>query len=156
MLIAYIGHLSNHSSFGTGYEAAYEIISGSTDYDPFYPAYKFFATLSSYFTGIPGGIFAPSLATGAGIGQDIAHFIPLAPVSFVVLVCMVAYFSGVIQAPITAMVIVLEMTANQNMIFPLMITSFIGSGMSSLVCPKPIYRVLAETFLRVDRDKPVK
>ncbi len=152
LIIAYIGHLSGHSSFGTGYEAAYGIISDSSDYNPLFPVYKFFATLSSYFTGIPGGIFAPSLATGAGIGQDIAHMIPLAPISFMVLIGMVAYFSGVIQAPITAMVIVLEMTANQNMIFPLMITAFIATGVSSLVCPKPLYRVLAETFLRADRD----
>ncbi len=152
LLIAYIGHLSNHSSFGTGYDAAYGIISETAVYDPLFPVYKFFATLSSYFSGIPGGIFAPSLATGAGIGLDIAHLIPLAPVSYMVLIGMVAYFSGVIQAPITAMVIVLEMTANQNMIFPLMITSFIGSGVSSLVCPKPLYRVLAETFLKMDKE----
>ena len=151
LLIAYIGHLSDHSSFGTGYEAAYGILGNTSEFDPFYPFYKFFATLSSYFTGIPGGIFAPSLATGAGIGQNIAHLIPLAPVSYMVLIGMVAYFSGVIQAPITAMVIVLEMTANQNMIFPLMITSFIGSGVSSLVCPKPIYRALAEAFLKADK-----
>ena len=148
LVIASLGHLSGHQSFGTGYEAAYGILTGSSEFDPMFPVYKFLATLSSYFSGIPGGIFAPSLATGAGIGQDIAHFLPLAPVSFMVLVGMVAYFSGVIQAPITAMVIVLEMTANQNMIFPLMITAFIGSGMSSLVCPKPLYRVLAETFLQ--------
>ena len=92
-------------------------------------------------------------ATCARIGQNIAHFIPLAPGSFMVLIGMVAYFSSVIQAPITSMVIVLEMTSNQNMIFPLMITSFIGSGVSSLVCPKPIYRVLAETFLKADRGQ---
>lgn len=153
LLLACIGHLSSHSSFGTGYEAAYGIVSGSSEFDPFYPFYKFLATLGSYFSGIPGGIFAPSLATGAGIGQNIAHFIPLAPVSFMVLVGMVAYFSGVIQAPITAMVIVLEMTANQNMIFPLMITAFIGSGVSSLVCPRSLYRVLAEGFLDADRQR---
>jgi len=149
LLIAYIGHLSGHSSFGTGYEVAYGIVSETaTEFDPMYPLYKFFATLTSYFTGIPGGIFAPSLATGAGIGQNIAHFLPLAPTSFMVLTGMVAYFSGVIQAPVTSMVIVLEMTANQNMIFPLMITSFIASGISSLVCPKSLYGVLAQSFLK--------
>ncbi len=152
LFIAYIGHLSGHTSFGTGYSAAYQIVSGEGQVDQLFPVYKFLATLGSYFTGIPGGIFAPSLATGAGIGQNLAHFIPLAPQSFMVLVGMVAYFSGVIQAPITAMVIVLEMTSNQNMIFPLMVTAFLGSGVSSLICPRPLYRALADSFL--DAEKP--
>lgn len=152
MLIASIGHLSGHSSFGTGYEVAYDILSTpEAQFDMMYPVYKFLATLASYFSGIPGGIFAPSLATGAGIGQGIAHAFPIAPEDFMVLIGMVAYFSGVIQAPVTAMVIVLEMTANQNMIFPLMIASFIASGASSLVCPKSLYGVLAESFLRKDK-----
>lgn len=151
LFIACIGHLSGHTSFGTGYSAAYQIVSGEGEVDQLFPVYKFLATLGSYFTGIPGGIFAPSLATGAGIGQNLAHFIPLAPQSFMVLVGMVAYFSGVIQAPITAMVIVLEMTSNQNMIFPLMITAFLGSGVSSLICPRPLYRALADSFLDADR-----
>ena len=149
LFIAYIGHISGHTSFGTGYGAAYQIVTGAGEVDQLFPVYKFLATLGSYFTGIPGGIFAPSLATGAGIGQNLAHFFPLAPSSFMILIGMVAYFSGVIQAPITAMVIVLEMTSNQNMIFPLMITAFLGSGVSSLVCPRPLYRALADGFLGV-------
>ena len=147
LLLACIGWLSGHDSFGTGYEKAYGIITGEGDFDPWFLLYKFMATLGSYLTGIPGGIFAPSLATGAGIGQNLAHWIPIAPVAFMVMVGMVAYFAGVIQAPITAMVIVLEMTSNENMIFPLMISALLGSGASSLVCPRSLYRVLAEDFL---------
>lgn len=146
LIIAVTGYLSGYSSFGTGYEEANAIVSGSKQYDPLFPLYKFIATLASYFTGIPGGLFTPSLATGAGIGQSLAHYLPIAPASFMILVAMVAYFSGVIQAPITAMVIVLEMTANQNMIFPLMMCAFIGSGMSSIICPRSLFRVLAEAF----------
>jgi len=153
LVLATIGHMSDHSSFGTGYEATFDIITQNGEFDPLFPIYKFFASLGSYLTGIPGGIFAPSLATGAGIGQNLAHFIPLAPVSFMILVGMVAYFSGVIQAPFTAMVIVLEMTANQNMIFPLMISAFIGSGMSSLVCPRSLYKVLALSFFDENTNK---
>ncbi len=153
LVLATIGHLSDHSSFGTGYEATFDIITQNGGFDPLFPVYKFLASLGSYLTGIPGGIFAPSLATGAGIGQNLAHFIPLAPVSFMILVGMVSYFSGVIQAPFTAMVIVLEMTANQNMIFPLMISAFIGSGMSSLVCPRSLYRVLALSFFDENTSK---
>ena len=153
LFLATLGWASDHDSFGTGYEKAYGIITGEGDYDPWYPLYKFFATLGSYLTGIPGGIFAPSLATGAGIGQNLAHWFPIAPVSFMVMIGMVAYFAGVIQAPITAMVIVLEMTSNEHLIFPLMISALLGSGASSLVCPRSLYRVLAEDFLRPEREQ---
>jgi H+/Cl- antiporter ClcA len=156
LIIAYIGFLSDHTSFGTGYSAAYQIVSGEGEVDELFPVYKFLATLGTYLSGIPGGIFAPSLATGAGIGQNLAHLIPLAPASFMILVGMVAYFSGVIQAPLTAMVIVLEMTANENMIFPLMITAFVASGVSSLVCPRPLYRALADDFLHADTQQQAK
>jgi H+/Cl- antiporter ClcA len=146
LIIALTGYLSGHASVGTGHQEVNAIVSGTQVYDPWFPLYKFIATLASYFTGIPGGIFAPALATGAGIGQNLAHLMPLAPMAFMILTGMVAYFSGVIQAPITAMVIVLEMTSNQSMIFPLMIAAVTGSAVSSAVCPRSLFSVLASSL----------
>ena len=105
------------------------------------------ATLASYLSGIPGGIFAPSLATGAGVGMNLGHWIPVAPLSVMVLLGMVAYFSGVVQSPITAFVIVMEMTNNQDMMLALIATSFIAYGSSHLICPQPLYQTLARAFL---------
>ena len=119
---------------------------------------KLAATLVSYASGIPGGIFAPSLAIGAGLGRTIAHLLPSAPAGAVVLLGMVAYFSGVVQAPITAAVIVMEMTDNQQMTIPLMAASFLAYGVSRLVCPHALYGALAERFLsamqRSDPETP--
>jgi H+/Cl- antiporter ClcA len=108
---------------------------------------KMLATLFSYLSGIPGGIFAPSLATGAGLGAQIAGWLPNLPVSAVIILGMVGYFTGVVQTPITAFVIVMEMTDNQDLLLPLMATAFVAYVTSRLVCPKPIYRVLALGFL---------
>jgi len=153
LFIAFIGYLSGHSTYGTGYEAAYGIVTQQSEFDPLFPLYKFMATLGSYLTGIPGGIFAPSLATGAGIGADIGHYIPIAPMGMMVLLGMVAYFSGVIQAPLTAMIIVLEMTASQQMILPILICSFLAAGISKLVCPNSLYQVLALNFMDASSKK---
>jgi H+/Cl- antiporter ClcA len=114
---------------------------------------KMGATFASYLSGIPGGIFAPSLATGAGVGANLGHWLPVAPLSVMVLLGMVAYFSGVVQSPITAFVIVMEMTDNQNMLLALMATSFIAYGSSHLVCPKPLYHTLAQAFLEKEGKK---
>ena len=73
-------------------------------------------------------MFSPSLAVGAGIGYDVARLFPAVPVSAIVLLGMVAYFAGVVQAPITAFVIVTEMTDDHNMVVPLMASSLIAQA----------------------------
>jgi H+/Cl- antiporter ClcA len=52
-----------------------------------------------------------------------------------------------VQAPITAFVIVLEMTANQQMTIPIMATSMLAYAVSRLVCRRPLYGTLARRFL---------
>ncbi len=153
LTLAIIGLLSDGLSYGTGYTEAKAIVSctGSdschANLGLFYPLYKLLATMISYLSGIPGGIFAPSLATGAGLGRDIAMLFPVELASTIVVLGMVAYFSGVVQAPITAFVIVMEMTDNQNLMLAMMATSLLASGASKLICRKSIYSALAENFV---------
>jgi len=145
--IAGVGLLSGNTAYGTGYDEARAIITGEGNMPGNYPYMKMLATLLSYLSGIPGGIFAPSLATGAGVGAEIANWLPGLPVSAIIILGMVGYFTGVVQTPITAFVIVMEMTDNQELLLPLMATAFVAYVTSRLVCPEPIYRVLALSFL---------
>ena len=147
LMVAIFGYFSDYSSSGTGYGAAKAIIMGEAHWDPIYPLMKFGSTLASYLSGIPGGIFAPSLATGAGVGENLGHWLPVAPMNVMILLGMIGYFSGVVQSPLTAFVIVMEMTNNQEMPFALITTSFIAYGVSHLVCPQPIYHALSRAFL---------
>ena len=153
LALAVIAYASGYSASGTGYAEAKAILEGGADYDPWYSLNKFLATIASYLTGIPGGIFAPSLAAGAGIGSDLGHWFPLAPMSIMVLLGMVGYFSGVVQSPLTAFVIVTEMTAKQNMLLPLLATAFIAYGASHLVNPRPLYHTMAHAFIGRDNKK---
>ncbi|VAW73056.1 Chloride channel protein [hydrothermal vent metagenome] len=145
--IAGAGFLSGNTAYGTGYLEASAIITGSSTLPESYPFMKMLATIFSYLSGIPGGIFAPSLATGAGVGAEIASWMPSMPASAIIILGMVAYFTGVVQTPITAFVIVMEMTDNQQLLLPLMATAFIAYATSRMVCPEPIYRELAKQFL---------
>ncbi len=160
LLIALFGLLSGGATYGTGYAEARELVRGHPQAVPFgFSLMKMGATLASYLSGIPGGIFAPSLSIGAGIGRTLARLlIPGLPTAPIVLIGMVAYFSGVVQAPITAAVIVMEMTDNQQMTVPLMLTSFLAFAASRLVCRRPLYGALAAGFLRsveqVERQVP--
>jgi H+/Cl- antiporter ClcA len=147
LVIAGLGWLSDGNTYGTGYEQARRLVEGHAELPAAFAFYKFAATVVSYLSGIPGGIFAPSLAVGAGIGQALAPLLPSAPSGAVVLLGMVGYFSGVVQAPITATVIVMEMTDNQNMTIPLMATSMLAFGVSRLVCRRALYGALARRYL---------
>jgi H+/Cl- antiporter ClcA len=148
LALALLGLASDGATYGTGYAEARALVAGQSHLPEKFFLLKLLATVISYCSGIPGGIFAPSLAVGAGLGRTIAHLLPSAPPGAVVLLGMVAYFSGVVQAPITAAVIVMEMTDNQAMTIPLMATSFIAFGVSRLVCRRAIYGALARRFMR--------
>ncbi|HEX3097930.1 MAG TPA: chloride channel protein [Usitatibacter sp.] len=146
LAIACLGALSEGTIYGTGYAETRRILQDAGGVPLGFGVLKLLATVISYAAGIPGGIFSPSLAVGAGLGQDIAALLPAAPVAAVAVIGMVSYFSGVVQAPITAFVIVLEMTRDSDMALPVMAASLIAYGFSRLVCPQPVYKALSKSF----------
>ncbi len=147
LILAVLGYLSGDQTYGTGYEQARGMVEDRSSLPAAYALLKLAATVVSYVSGIPGGIFAPSLSVGAGLGAVLAPLVPNAPVGAMILLGMTAYFSGVVQAPITATVIVMEMTANQSLTIALMATAFLSFGFSRLVCRRPLYGALARRFL---------
>lgn len=158
VVLAVIGLLTNGSTFGTGYHQAKSLIEGTAELPATYGMFKLLATLTSFLLGIPGGIFAPSLSIGAGLGENLSVILPYVPVGAVVILGMVAYFAGVIQAPITAFVIVMEMTDDHAMLVPLMATALVAYGVSRLVCPRRLYeaavRKLPQVATRIHHHTP--
>jgi Voltage gated chloride channel len=60
---------------------------------------------------------------------------------------MAAHLSGVTQAPLTATVISMELTANQQMVLPIMATCLLARAASSILSRKPVYRALADKLI---------
>ena len=147
LCVALCGLASNGTAYGTGYEEARAILHGDATAGWTYAPLKFAATVLSSVSGIPGGLFAPSLAVGAGIGGTMHSLLPAMPVGALVLIGMVAYLTGVLQAPITSFVIVTEMTQNHTMMIPLMIAALIADAASKAVCRGGLYHTLAEMML---------
>ena len=147
LVAAVCGLLSGGAAFGTGYAQAEALVQDGTGTPAEFGALKLLATMASSVSGIPGGIFAPSLAVGAGLGANVAALLPGAPAPALVLLGMVAYFAGVVQAPVTAFVIVTEMTNDHALVLPLMLTSVIAYAASRLVCPEGVYHALARNFV---------
>jgi len=144
VVVALLGLCSGGATYGTGYAQARAAVEGHGLGWFFWPA-KFAATLATALSGIPGGIFAPSLAVGAGLGDWLVG--GAAPGSLGAVLGMAGYFAGVVQAPMTAFVIILEMTGNDANVIPLMMAAVLGYGASRLVAPEPLYHGLSKLFL---------
>jgi H+/Cl- antiporter ClcA len=142
--IAVIG-VSTGVTWGTGYAEAKAAVEGAQGSLWFGPG-KFASTLLSTLAGLPGGIFSPSLATGAGLGNLLCLLFPNDPRGAVVLLGMTAYFTGVVRAPLTAVIIIVEATASRSMILPLFASALIADTAGRLVCKEKLYHALAREF----------
>jgi CIC family chloride channel protein len=113
----------------------------------------------SYAAATPGGLFAPMLVLGAQLGMFLGATCRLAfpdlgldPVSFAV-VGMAAFFSGVVQAPVTGIVLVTEMTGGFTVLLPMLAACFAAMLVPNLLHSPPIYESLRELAVRHQKPK---
>ena len=151
LIVAALGVLSAGATWGTGYEATRQLVEGHSQPLWFGPA-KFMAALATTLSGAPGGVFAPSLAVGAGVGNLLATLFPNDPSGAIVLLGMISYFVGVVRAPLTGVIIISETTASRGLIIPLFAAALIADVVSAMVCRERLYHGLAKPFLPQDRD----
>lgn len=147
-LIAGLGWASGGLTWCSGYDETRALLDGGEQLPWYFGPAKFLATLIAYLSGLPGGIFAPSLAIGAGIGQDLVPllFSQAFPTTVIVL-CMVGFLAAATQAPITSFIIVMEMVNGYPLVIGLMATALIASAVSRLVS-RPLYATLAENMVK--------
>jgi CIC family chloride channel protein len=147
-------------SVGGGNRLIERILAGDV---PLFPLFGFFAlrfvlTMASYGCGAPGGIFAPLLVLGSAIGLAVgdvsAHLFPQAvehPESFAV-VGMAAYFSAIVRAPLTGIVLIVEMTGNYSLVLSLLVACLASYGVADFLGDRPVYEALLERDLL--REEP--
>lgn len=145
VVVAVLGSFTG-LTWGTGYDTANSIISGNS-VPVWFGAAKFITTLATAISGIPGGIFAPSLSIGAGIGDVLRSILPGYPPGAVVLLGMVAYFTGVVRAPLTAVIIISETTASRGLMMPLLAAALMGEFAARFVCKEKLYHGLSRRFM---------
>jgi len=153
-LIATIGWSSGGLTWCGGYIETRMLLWSDTALPWHFAPAKFIATIVSYLSGLPGGMLAPSLAIGAGIGQTLSPL--LSDHSFsttVIVLCMAGFLAAVTQAPITSFVIVMEMVNGYPIVIGLMATALIASTISRALS-LPLYSTLAEHMLKApDHEK---
>jgi len=113
----------------------------------------------SYAAATPGGLFAPMLVLGAQLGLLFGQLCQVAfpdlniqPEGFAV-VGMAAFFTGVVRAPLTGIVLVVEMTANVTMLLPMLGACFMAMLAPTLLGDPPIYDSLRPRTLARERER---
>lgn len=125
---------------------------------PLFFVIRFVLTSASYGTGAPGGIFAPLLVLGALLGLAIGQIshsvrpdiVPI-PAVFAV-VGMAAYFTAIVRAPLTGIMLIVEMTGNYNQMLPLLVSCFCAYVVTEYLKELPIYEALLERDLTRSGD----
>jgi H+/Cl- antiporter ClcA len=146
LVIAFLGVASMGAAHGSGYTYTRHLLEDSSTGHWYYAPVKFLSTLLTYLSGIPGGIFAPSLSIGAGIGYDINSILQNPALTNAILgLCMTAFLSAVTQTPLTSFIIVMEMINGHEMVISLMTVALIATLVARIFSP-PIYFTLAHKY----------
>jgi H+/Cl- antiporter ClcA len=148
LAVAVIGIVSGQATAGAGYAPTRAMLEGQGDVPALYTLLKFCATWLSAWTGLPAGVFAPSLAIGAGIGNDVAWLAGISGEAAIPLIAfgMVGFLSATTQGPLTAFIIVMEMVAGQSLVLSLMAVALVSTGVSRLLAP-PMFSELGALFV---------
>lgn len=141
---------------GSGHHLAEEALRGEVllTIIPLFFCVRFLLTIASYGTGAPGGIFAPLLVLGALLGlavgqgaHQLAPDIVPQPAVFAV-VGMAAYFTAIVRAPLTGIMLIVEMTGNYTLMLCLLVSCFCAYVVAEALKDVPIYEALLQRDLR--------
>jgi CIC family chloride channel protein len=121
---------------------------------------RFFLGPVSYAAGAPGGLFAPMLVLGSQIGLAFGFLSQLAlgdsgatPIAFAV-VGMAAFFTAVVRAPVTGIILSIELTGSFSLFLPMLWACFAAMAVPTLLQDPPIYDSLKERMMRLTPGDP--
>ena len=147
LAVALLGVATTGATFGSGYAYTRALLDGTQSAPAIYALCKFLATWLTVWSGVPGGLFAPALAIGAGLGNDVALLTGHVDRAALIALGMAGFLAAVTQAPLTAFIIVMEMIGGHSMVLSLMACALVANLVSKLISP-PLYPSLASQQLQ--------
>jgi H+/Cl- antiporter ClcA len=146
LAVAVLGCVSHGDTYGSGYAHSRAMLESGGESSSLYVLLKFIATWLTTWSGVPGGIFAPSLAIGGALGNDIAQLTGYVNAPTLIALGMAGFLAAVTHAPMTAFIIVMEMVDGHGLVLSLMASALVASAVSRLVSV-PLYSLLADLQL---------
>lgn len=154
LTVAVIGVATQGATFGSGYAHTQGMLNNTGHLSQVYVFFKMAATWLTTWAGVPAGIFAPSLAIGAALGNDVANLSQYPNAPTLIALGMAGFLAAVTQAPLTAFIIVMEMVTGHELVLSLMASALIASGLSRLIS-QPLYSALTQSqLMRLPKPEP--
>ena len=150
LLIGLIGVLGAPQVMGAGYEYMDEAMHGQFTWQmlAILGVLKIVATLLSFVSGTPGGMFAPTLFIGAMLGAAVGGaehvFLPhlaWSPGTYA-LVGMGVLFAGFLRTPMTSVFMVLEVSGNYSIIVPVILANTFAYVIARGLQPTAVFDLL--------------
>lgn len=132
---------------GSGAEITSEAINHAQTLPWYFTPLKWAGMVLTFLTGLPGGVFAPSLSLGAGVGSWFSVLFSDTSSVKLMAIGMVGLLAAVTRAPLTAAVIMMEMTDGHDMVISSLAAAMIASYVSRLFRVN-LYHELADQALR--------
>jgi H+/Cl- antiporter ClcA len=151
LAVAIIGMVTGGATFGAGANEVKDMLAGNAELSRVYTLLKLVVTWLTSWSGVPAGIFAPSLSIGASVGNDVAQLLfgeearTLAPI--LIALGMASFLAATTQAPLTSFIIVMEMVDGRAMVLSLMAGAMLASLISRLIS-RPLYPTLSALMIQ--------
>jgi H+/Cl- antiporter ClcA len=142
VIIVFIAFFLDQTILGSGKTLMTRTLFTDEKYTSLYSAgFRTLGPILCFTTGASGGVFAPSLSAGAGIGSMLSGWLHLsaANTNVVILAGMAGFLTGVTRSPFTSAILVLEMTDRHNLIFHLMLASMVASIVAIIIDRHSLY-----------------
>lgn len=149
LLVGGIGYFGLPEVMGAGYSGIDQAMHGQFAFHILLllAVFKILATTLSFSSGTPGGMFAPTLFTGAMLGAAVGSFEKIffpsltGSVGAYALVGMGVLFAAFLRAPLTSVFMVLEVSGNYSIVLPVILANTIAYLISRSLQPVPVFEL---------------
>lgn len=154
ILLSAVIYFSGPNTMGAGKSVIVQIVNGEVAPSLTLVIGRIFGNIFTFCGGVVGGVFAPSLASGAAMAQWLTESFSFSSPHLMIMVGMVAFLTGVTRAPLTSFILVMEMSNSHDSIMYLILSSLVANSVSKLVLNNPFYEQMSHVYVEKAKAEP--
>lgn len=147
MLLSGVIYICGPNTLGAGKSVIVQIVNGEIAPSFTLVIGRIFGNIFTFCGGVVGGVFAPSLASGAALAQWLTDSFSFTSPHLMIMVGMTAFLTGVTRAPLTSFILVMEMSNSHDSIMYLILSSLVANSVSKLILHTSFYEQIAHVYV---------